>query len=77
MSAFGGKADGTDTPSNLSKPPPETVHQQGRTPPRVRLMSALPPKADIAERDRHVDAVGRKVRRTTALGQAVSCASFA
>jgi hypothetical protein len=40
-------------------------------------MSALPPKADIAERDRHVDAVGRKVRRTTALGQAVSCASFA
>ena len=36
-------------------------------------MSALPPKADIAERDHHVDAVRRKVRRTTAPGQAVSC----
>jgi hypothetical protein len=29
-------------------------------------MSALPPKADSDERDRHVDAVRRKVRRTTA-----------
>ena len=36
-------------------------------------MSALPPKADIAERDHHVDAVRRKVRGTTAPGQAVSC----
>jgi hypothetical protein len=35
------------------------------------------PKADIAERDRHADPVRRKVRRTTAPGQAVSCASFA
>jgi hypothetical protein len=27
-------------------------------------MSALPPIADIAQRDRHVDPVRRKVRRT-------------
>ena len=43
----------------------------------VHPMSALPPKADITERDRHVDPVRRKVGRTTAPGQAVSCASFA
>jgi hypothetical protein len=40
------------------------------------LMSALPPIADIAQRDRHVDPVRRKVERTTAPGQAVPCASF-
>jgi hypothetical protein len=39
-------------------------------------MSAFPPKLDMAERDRHVDAVRRKVGRTTAPGQVVSCASF-
>jgi hypothetical protein len=31
-------------------------------------MSALPPKADIAERNRHVDPVRRKVGHTTAPG---------
>jgi len=44
---------------------------------KARLMSALPPKADIVECDRQVDPVRRKVGRTTAPGQAVSCASFA
>jgi hypothetical protein len=37
---------------------------------------SLPPKADIPECDRRVNPVGRKVGRTTAPGQAVSCASF-
>jgi hypothetical protein len=36
-----------------------------------------PPESGHAERDRHAGAVRRKVRRTTAPGQAVSCASFA
>jgi hypothetical protein len=43
----------------------------------VETMSALPPKADIAGRDRHVDPFRSKVGSTTAPGQAVSCASFA
>ena len=42
---------------------------QNQTSDDVRITSALPPKADIAERDRHVDAVRRKVRRTTAPGR--------
>jgi len=43
----------------------------------LALPAALPPKEDIAERNRYVDPVRRKVRRTGAPGQAVSCASFA
>ena len=34
--------------------PHETVQLPGRTPEYVQSMSALPPKADIAESDRHV-----------------------
>jgi hypothetical protein len=44
---------------------------------RILVMSALPPKADMVQHNRHVNPVRRKVRRTTAPGQAVSCASFA
>ena len=39
-------------------------------------MSALPPKADMVQRDRHVDPVRRKVELRTTPGQAVSCESF-
>src|SRR6476659_7213034 len=37
------------TPSELSKPPPKTVHHQGRTPAGDWTMSALPPIADIGD----------------------------
>ena len=53
---------------------PMSALGQKRTLGRFRLMSALPPKADIAGRDRHGDPVRRKVGHTTAPGQAGSCA---
>src|SRR6266480_244912 len=42
------------TPSKLSKPPPKTVHHQGRTPERVRARSAHLPTTDTAARRLHV-----------------------